>query len=89
MSLTPMMKQFMDIKSANPDTLLLYRMGDFYETFGDDAIMASDFVECDTILGCHYDTFGYIEIDHQEAIRKFKTAGKKLYLLEIGASMEV
>jgi DNA mismatch repair protein MutS len=41
MSLTPMMKQFMDIKSANPDTLLLYRMGDFYETFGDDAIAAS------------------------------------------------
>ena len=41
MSLTPMMKQFMDIKSANPDTLLLYRMGDFYETFGDDAITAS------------------------------------------------
>jgi len=36
-----MMKQFMDIKSANPDTLLLYRMGDFYETFGDDAITAS------------------------------------------------
>jgi DNA mismatch repair protein MutS len=41
MSLTPMMKQFMDIKSANPDTLLLYRMGDFYETFGDDAVLAS------------------------------------------------
>jgi DNA mismatch repair protein MutS len=41
MSLTPMMKQLQEIRDANPDTLLLYRMGDFYETFGDDAVAAS------------------------------------------------
>jgi DNA mismatch repair protein MutS len=41
MSLTPMMKQYQEIKAGNPDTLLLYRMGDFYETFGEDAITAS------------------------------------------------
>jgi DNA mismatch repair protein MutS len=41
MSLTPMMKQYMDIKARYPGTMLLYRMGDFYETFHEDAINAS------------------------------------------------
>jgi DNA mismatch repair protein MutS len=39
--LTPMMAQFMEIKAANPDSLLFYRMGDFYELFFDDAEIAS------------------------------------------------
>ncbi len=34
---TPLMRQFFSIKSRHPDTILLFRMGDFYETFGDDA----------------------------------------------------
>ena len=34
---TPMMRQYHAIKRENPDSILLYRMGDFYETFGDDA----------------------------------------------------
>lgn len=55
----------------------------------EDAIIASDFVECDTILGYHFDTFGYIEIDHKEAVKKFFDAGKDLMLLEIGASIEL
>ena len=38
---TPLMKQFNRIKSKYPDVLLLFRVGDFYETFGDDAIKAS------------------------------------------------
>lgn len=38
---TPMMAQYMEIKSANPDSLLFYRMGDFYELFFDDAHVAS------------------------------------------------
>ncbi len=39
--LTPMLKQFMDIKNQHPDKLLLFRMGDFYETFFEDAKTAS------------------------------------------------
>jgi DNA mismatch repair protein MutS len=35
--LTPMLEQYLEIKAQHPDTLLLYRMGDFYETFFDDA----------------------------------------------------
>jgi DNA mismatch repair protein MutS len=38
---TPMMEQYIEIKSANPDCLLFYRMGDFYELFFDDAAEAS------------------------------------------------
>ena len=39
--LTPMMKQFYDLKAKHPDALLLFRCGDFYETYADDAVIAS------------------------------------------------
>ena len=39
--LTPMMKQFFDLKAKHPEALLLFRCGDFYETYCDDAITAS------------------------------------------------
>ena len=39
---TPLMKQYYEIKSKNPDAILLFRVGDFYETFGEDAIKASE-----------------------------------------------
>ena len=38
---TPMMAQYLEIKAANPDCLLFYRMGDFYELFFEDAEIAS------------------------------------------------
>src|SRR5258706_6630349 len=38
---TPVMEQFLEIKAANPDCLLFYRMGDFYELFFEDAEVAS------------------------------------------------
>ncbi|MGN0309733.1 MAG: DNA mismatch repair protein MutS [Bacteroides sp.] len=40
--LTPMMKQFLDLKAKHPDALLLFRCGDFYETYSTDAIAASE-----------------------------------------------
>ena len=39
---TPLMKQYNQIKSKYPDALLLFRVGDFYETFGDDAVKAAN-----------------------------------------------
>ena len=39
--LTPMMKQYFSMKAKHPDALLLFRCGDFYETYCDDAIEAS------------------------------------------------
>ena len=38
---TPLMKQYYEIKAVHPDAILLFRVGDFYETFGEDAIKAS------------------------------------------------
>ena len=55
----------------------------------EDAIIASDFVECDKILGYHYDTFGYIEINKDQAIKKFFDKGKDLMLLNIGDGIEL
>ncbi len=55
----------------------------------EDAIIASDFLECDKVLGYHYDTFGYIKIDHSEAKKKFYDKNKDLMLLEIGESIEL
>jgi len=39
---TPMMMQYIEIKKKHPDAILLFRVGDFYETFSDDAIEASE-----------------------------------------------
>jgi DNA mismatch repair protein MutS len=38
---TPLMKQYNAIKGKYPDAMLLFRVGDFYETFGDDAVKAA------------------------------------------------
>ena len=38
---TPLMKQYFQVKSKHPDAILLFRVGDFYETFGEDAVKAS------------------------------------------------
>ena len=40
--LTPMMRQFYDFKEKHPDAVLLFRCGDFYETYGEDAVVASE-----------------------------------------------
>ncbi len=39
---TPLMKQYVEMKQKHPDAILLFRVGDFYETFSDDAIVASE-----------------------------------------------
>ena len=41
-AVTPLMKQYNTIKAKYPDALLLFRVGDFYETFGSDAVKASE-----------------------------------------------
>ena len=48
MALSPMMKQYLEIKEQNPDCLLLFRLGDFYEMFFDDAQLVSK--ELDLVL---------------------------------------
>ena len=69
--------------------LAILPIGDNFTMGIDDAVRAANFIDCDEILGYHYDTFGYIEIDHQQALNAFQQAGKNLHLLDIGKSISV
>ncbi|MCL4132742.1 UNVERIFIED_CONTAM: hypothetical protein GTU68_045535 [Idotea baltica] len=64
-------------------------IGDNFTMGISDAVIAADFIQCNTIIGMHYDTFGYIMIDHDKARESFATKGKKLILSEIGTPFEV
>lgn len=63
-------------------------IGDNFTMGIDNAIIASEFINCSDIIGMHFDTFGYIKIDHAEAVKKFSRAGKKLTLMNIGDTIE-
>ncbi len=73
---------------ANIDLAIL-PIGDNFTMGIDDAVIASDFVECNKVLGYHYDTFGYIKINHIEAKSKFSEKNKELILLEINNSITI
>jgi L-ascorbate metabolism protein UlaG (beta-lactamase superfamily) len=61
-------------------------VGDNFTMGAADAAKAAGFVGCDEIVGVHYDTFPPIRIDHEAAKAEFSKAGKRLHLLEIGAT---
>ena len=87
------------------DTALTYDMkliGDFYKIdfsflpIGDNftmvvenAISATNFINCKKVIGMHYDTFGFIKIDKIESVRKFADAGSELILFEIGETKSI
>ena len=54
-----------------------------------DAIIAAGFVQCNKIIGVHYNTFGIIKIDTDKAVANFAAAGKTLLLPGIGEILEV
>ncbi len=64
-------------------------IGDNFTMGYEDAVIAADFIQCEKVIGCHYDTFGYIKIDHEAAISEFNNAGKELILLNIGQTIEL
>jgi len=53
------------------------------------AVIASDYIECDKIIGCHYDTFGYIKIDHENVKTAFSKKNKELILLNIEEQISI
>lgn len=71
-----------------PDVAFL-PVGDNFTMGVDDAIVAARFINCNQIIGMHYDTFGYIKIDKEDAVQRFRDAGNELTLLEIGSSIEI
>lgn len=64
-------------------------IGDNFTMGVDDAILASKFIRCNNIIGMHYNTFGFIKIDTEQAITRFKNEGIDLNLLEIGNPAEL
>lgn len=80
----------MDMKLIPMTTRLtasIFPIGDNFTMGVKDAIIASDFVECNTVIGCHFNTFPPIEIDTKEAQKLFSDTNKELILLEIGTSI--
>jgi L-ascorbate metabolism protein UlaG (beta-lactamase superfamily) len=55
----------------------------------EDAIKAARYVGVNKVVGVHFDTFGFIKIDHAKAIEAFKEAGMTLYLQKIGSEVEL
>jgi L-ascorbate metabolism protein UlaG (beta-lactamase superfamily) len=64
-------------------------IGDNFTMGVKDALIAADFVNCERVIGVHYDTFGFIKIDKEEAKERFSKHGKELLLIEIGETLEL
>ncbi|MFK7926311.1 MAG: metal-dependent hydrolase [Bacteroidia bacterium] len=81
-----------DMKLIGEDYDLKFAMlclGDNFTMGVKDAIKAADFVKCEQIIGMHFDTFGYIKIDHEAAVNQFAAAGKNLHLLALGQEIQI
>lgn len=64
-------------------------IGDNFTMGYEDAIVASEMIQCQNIVGVHFDTFGFIRIDHEKVKKAFTEAGLNLHLLKIGESIEL
>lgn len=69
--------------------LAILPIGGNYTMDVEEALVAADFVACNKVLGIHYDTAPYIEINHEESKQKFLGKNKELVLLKIGDSLTV
>lgn len=73
---------------ASPKYAIL-PIGDNFTMGISDAILAANFCKAKKIIGVHFDTFGFIKIDHNEAIKAFEKEGLELTLPNIGAAIEL
>lgn len=64
-------------------------IGDNFTMGYEDAIIAAELIQCKNIVGAHYDTFGFIKIDHQKAKEAFTNAGLNLLLPRIGETIDI
>ena len=73
---------------TNLDFALL-PIGDNFTMGIREAVIAAGFIECDKIFAMHFDTFGFIVVDKDEAISAFEKEGKSLSFVEIGETVNV
>ncbi|MBW7867393.1 MAG: metal-dependent hydrolase [Brumimicrobium sp.] len=69
--------------------LAILPMGSVFTMDVEEAVVASEWIECNSIMGVHYDTMPLIAIDHDSSKQKFAEKGKKLTLLNIGESIQM
>jgi len=69
--------------------LAILPIGDNFTMGIEAAAQAAQFVACTRVLGVHYDTFGYIKIDHEKAKETFAKQGISLHLLDIGQQLSL
>ncbi len=63
-------------------------IGDNFTMGYEDAVIASDFIACNDIIACHFDTFGFIKVDHDAVQLAFSSKGKTIHLPTIGETIE-
>jgi L-ascorbate metabolism protein UlaG (beta-lactamase superfamily) len=85
-ALTYDMKLIGEYKKVN---FALLPVGGNFTMGVDNALLASDFIRCDRIIGLHFDTTESIRIDHREARQKFAQAGKELILPSVGQTFDL
>lgn len=64
-------------------------IGDNFTMDAADAATCTDFIQCKKVVGVHYDTFGFIKIDHAAAQKKFTDKGAELLLPAIGSTINL
>jgi len=74
--------QLIPMSSPKLDFAIL-SLGDNFTMGYKDAIIATDFIQCNKIIACHYDTFAWIKVDTPKIKEAFKAKGKEIYFMDI------
>ncbi len=64
-------------------------IGDNFTMDTTDAITASQFIECNNIIAMHFDTFGFIKVNHQQVVEQFNKEGVQVTLPVIGETFDI
>jgi L-ascorbate metabolism protein UlaG (beta-lactamase superfamily) len=70
------------------DTALL-PIGDNFTMDYKEANLAAGFIRCNNIIAMHFDTFGFIKVDHEAAVKHFAVNNNKLHIPVIGETIEL
>lgn len=76
-------------KICPPLDFAILPVGDYFTMGYEDAVISADFIECSKIIGCHFDSFPPIKIDHHAAKAAFSASDKELILLNVGEEVAV
>lgn len=85
-ALMPEMKMFGELHQLKASFLCI---GDNFTMGYEEATIAAEWLKTKDVIGMHYDTFGYIKIDHQNAIQHFEKNEKSLKLMDIGETLNI